>query len=117
MSEIARSRRRDGLRFIGVSFGKFFTTEVLNRLGMKHLAEEQRLGLTIPLIFAAAQESPMAQDSATCAVCHRPLQLEICVTDENGCVVHESCFQKTVWNVCAPSTYDQLEELLQEARE
>jgi hypothetical protein len=22
-----------------------------------------------------------------------------------------------VWNVCAPSTYDQLEELLQEARE
>jgi hypothetical protein len=59
----------------------------------------------------------MAPDFSTCPVCRQPLQLEICVTDENGCVVHESCFQKTVWNACAPSTYDQLEELLQEARE
>ena len=59
----------------------------------------------------------MAQGSTPCAVCRRPLRLETCVIDENGCVVHESCFQKTVWNVCAPSTYDQLEELLQEARE
>ena len=59
----------------------------------------------------------MAQDFTICTVCRRPLQLETCVTDENGCVVHESCFQKTVWNACAPSTYDQLEELLQEARE
>ena len=59
----------------------------------------------------------MAQDPTTCPICRRPLQLEPCVTDENGCVVHESCFQKTIWKVCAPSTYDQLEELLHEARE
>jgi len=70
-------------------------------------------------ICQADQESPMADDSPTpCLVCRRPLELECCVPDENGCVVHENCYKKALLlNSCAPGTYDQVEEILQQARE
>jgi len=39
----------------------------------------------------------MADDFTTlCRVCHRPLELDFCVTDENGCVIHESCYEKAL---------------------
>ena len=62
----------------------------------------------------------MVDDHITfCAVCRRSCQLESCVTDEWGRAVHESCYAKRVakGNVCAPSTYDEVEEILQQARD
>ena len=53
-----------------------------------------------------------------CAICGRPYELESCVTDEDGRAVHASCYQKIVSsNVHARSRYDEVEDLLQQARE
>ena len=62
----------------------------------------------------------MAHHSRTlCAVCLRACELELGVEDEWGRAVHASCYgQKRVSsNVCAQSKYDEVEDLLQQARE
>jgi hypothetical protein len=44
--------------------------------------------------------------------------LESCVTDEKGRAVHASCYHKKLTsNEYVPSKYDEVEDLLQEARE
>lgn len=60
----------------------------------------------------------MIHPTTLCAVCQRPCQLEICVTDEFGRAVHASCYHKEVsTNGRARSRYDETEDLLQQARE
>lgn len=60
----------------------------------------------------------MSHEAALCAVCQRPCELESCVTDECGHAVHASCYRKRLASaVCAPSRYDETEDLLQQARE
>jgi hypothetical protein len=60
----------------------------------------------------------MNYQSTLCAVCKRLCELASCVTDEHGRALHASCYHKRVAsNVCAPSRYDETEDLLQQARE
>ena len=60
----------------------------------------------------------MSHSTTVCAVCHRPCELEDCVTDERGCAVHSSCYQKRLSaNGRLPSKYDETEDLLQQARD
>lgn len=60
----------------------------------------------------------MAHASATCAVCHRYCELESCVTDEQGRAVHADCYHNRLsLNVRGAGSYDEVEDLLQQARE
>jgi len=55
-------------------------------------------------------------ESKTCAICHETLRLENCVIDEQGHAVHKSCYLRAVTKA-KRTTYDETEELLQQARE
>ena len=61
----------------------------------------------------------MAYDPKTqCAICGLACQLESCVTDEDGRAVHDSCYQKKLSSKFSKtSRYDEVEDLLQQARE
>ena len=60
----------------------------------------------------------MASQSITrCAVCHGPCSLQSCVTDEQGRAVHASCYTKSISSHVRVSGTDEVEDLLQQARE
>ena len=53
-----------------------------------------------------------------CAICRRPCDLESSVTDEWGRAVHPDCYQQSISpDVHRHTKYDEVEELLQQARE
>jgi len=60
----------------------------------------------------------MAHSTMPCAVCQDACELESCVTDERGRAVHANCYHKSLSaNVCRPNSYDEVEEILEQARE
>lgn len=71
------------------------------------------------MLGGSGEPAKMAYKPKTrCAICGRLCELESCVTDEEGRAVHASCYQKRLSsNVCVPSRYDEVEDLLQQARE
>jgi hypothetical protein len=53
-----------------------------------------------------------------CGICNQLCELETCVVDERGRAVHKSCYHQALTsNVMVPSKYDEVEDLLQQARE
>ena len=60
----------------------------------------------------------MAFTYSRCPICERPCELELCVVDKCGRVVHKACETKTVTTtIMIRNTYDEGEDLLQQARE
>jgi len=55
-------------------------------------------------------------DPKTCVMCCERLLLENCAVDEQGRAVHKSCYLSALTNV-KRTTYEEVEELLQQARE
>ena len=53
--------------------------------------------ISIAAITRMAAESPeLWQRHVSCAICRKPLPLELCKTDEHGTPVHENCYVKKV---------------------
>lgn len=76
-------------------------------------------GLTYSLVCQVAPGESMAHHPTThCAVCQRPCELESCVIDERGHAVHPKCYHKSLSSsVHVRNKYDEVEDLLQQARE
>lgn len=54
--------------------------------------------------------------SGRCAICNETFRLDNCVVDEQGRAVHKSCYLSAVTGT-RHTKYDEVEELLQQARE
>lgn len=60
----------------------------------------------------------VSDHKALCAVCRRTCELELCVSDEYGRAVHASCYQTKISSKGGGRRkYDEVEDLLQQARE
>lgn len=70
---------------------------------------------------ASCLMSPNSQESSPsgprCPICDQLCQLENCVIDEHGRAVHQRCYAKKVSKFGVPSKYEEVEEILQQARE